>query len=316
MLVSCVITTYNQKKEYLIEAIASIISQDYPKIEIVISDDGSKEFDESFIKEYIENNNKGNIKTITIIRNATNTGTVSNINRALKRCEGEIVVPLASDDKLYNKRVISEIVERFITTNCNILVCSRMLCSRTLHEEIRLMPHPSYIPYIVKRMSSAAMQYQSVALEQSFEFASGSAMYYRRDFIMNQGLYDERYRLWEDGPLIARTTRNGIMIQYAYDIISISYRSGGISDKTSRSKKGKSQEIIQEDYKKLIINDYLSNSKLFSPIQKRIILGNLYRKTEFDKVGLLYMLKYPTSFINHLNVKAMKLFFRILWRFK
>ena len=69
-----------------------------------------------------------------------------------------------------------------------------------------------------------------MAMGQTYEFASGAALYYTKSYIEECSAYDESYLLWEDGPFLARATRNGVQVEMAYDIISILYRDGGISD--------------------------------------------------------------------------------------
>lgn len=68
-----------------------------------------------------------------------------------------------------------------------------------------------------------------MAMGQTYEFASGAALYYTKSYIEECSAYDESYLLWEDGPFLARATRNGVQVEMAYDIISILYRDGGIS---------------------------------------------------------------------------------------
>ncbi len=50
VLTSLVLITYEQK-EYIFEALNSVFEQTYPKIELIVSDDGSKNF---FVEEIID----------------------------------------------------------------------------------------------------------------------------------------------------------------------------------------------------------------------------------------------------------------------
>ena len=60
-LLSSIIVTYNSG-DYLFEAIDSVIEQDYPAIELIISDDGTKGFSADSIQAYIDNKKRNNIK--------------------------------------------------------------------------------------------------------------------------------------------------------------------------------------------------------------------------------------------------------------
>ena len=53
VLTSLVLITYEQK-EYIFEALNSVFEQTYPKIELIVSDDGSKNFFVEEIIDYIE----------------------------------------------------------------------------------------------------------------------------------------------------------------------------------------------------------------------------------------------------------------------
>lgn len=53
-LYTIVLTHYNQM-EYIEEALDSVFIQNYPNIELLITDDASKNFDENKVTEYIKN---------------------------------------------------------------------------------------------------------------------------------------------------------------------------------------------------------------------------------------------------------------------
>ena len=59
-------------------------------------------------------------------------------------------------------------------------------------------------------MNTAQKQYKQMSLGRSYEFASGAALYYRTSLMKRLGWYDERYVLWEDGPLLARCARESL----------------------------------------------------------------------------------------------------------
>ena len=85
-LVSCITTTY-KKFNYLYQTLDSIFMQDYPNIEIIIGDDGSSDFPEQELKNYIEKHKGKNITNVVIHHEEKNRGTVSNslwMNRQMK----------------------------------------------------------------------------------------------------------------------------------------------------------------------------------------------------------------------------------------
>lgn len=99
-LVSIVIPTYNQES-YISEAINSSLAQDYPNIEILVSDDCST--DDTFnVAKRIEDSR------LKVIRNENNLGRVGNYKNAMERyASGMWVLNLDGDDYLLDARYIS-----------------------------------------------------------------------------------------------------------------------------------------------------------------------------------------------------------------
>lgn len=94
-LVSIVTPTYN-RADLLGETMQSILSQDYPNIEYIVIDDGSKDHTKNVVKE-LEKKNKE--KTIVYIRQK-NMGETNAVNKGLHLSHGEIICVVNSDDLL------------------------------------------------------------------------------------------------------------------------------------------------------------------------------------------------------------------------
>lgn len=90
-LVSIGIPTYNRANSSLPETLKSVLNQDYPDIEIVISDNCSTDQTE----EYITSINDPRIK---YIRQATNIGPTNNYNACLNAATGDYFLLLHDDD--------------------------------------------------------------------------------------------------------------------------------------------------------------------------------------------------------------------------
>ena len=305
-MITCIIPTYKQLN-YLLDSIKSVLAQNYPCIELIITDDASDNFDENLIKEYVNANNRGNIINYKIITNKENVGTVKNMNGALRQAHGEIVISLAADDIFYDEYVISNIVNRFAETNCEIMSCSRLMFSSDMTQEMRLMPHIGYRSYIEKHMDTAQKQYKQMSLGRSYEFASGAALYYKMSLIKKLGWYDERYVLWEEGPLLAKCTREGVKICTAYDIVSIKYRAGGISTKSKSNIPTK----IQTDYCNLIKYEYMDYPNNFTERELKIIQGRWILQKNYGNVSKDIILKYPETVFNLIYLKISKLVLRL-----
>ena len=111
-LVSILINNYNKEK-YCLRAIKSILNQNYNNIEIIFFDDFSS--DNSLIN--IEKICRKNSKKIRIIKNKLR-GKIYSFNQlngiytSLKKCNGEIICVLDSDD-FFKKNKVKEIVKYF-----------------------------------------------------------------------------------------------------------------------------------------------------------------------------------------------------------
>ena len=104
-LFSVVILCYRHF-EYLFEAIDSVLQQNYPAIELIISDDGSNEFPSEQVEQYILKQKGKNVQSVQIRREETNVGTVRHLNHVVRRVHGDYIVFLAGDDCLYDENVL------------------------------------------------------------------------------------------------------------------------------------------------------------------------------------------------------------------
>ncbi|AJG99484.1 hypothetical protein LF65_02914 [Clostridium beijerinckii] len=115
-LVSVLVLSYNNLK-YINDCLNSILEQNYPYIEIIISDDFSNDFQKNEIQQYIEANRKENLVNYVINQNSCNLGIVKNLNNAINLATGNYFINLACDDVLFDSKVISSIVDFYSKTN-------------------------------------------------------------------------------------------------------------------------------------------------------------------------------------------------------
>ena len=91
--VSVFLPTYNQN-DFVLEAIESILIQDYPNLEIVIGDDGSTDGTQGILLEYEEKYPE----LFKLILSPINEGISVNCNKILKECTGKYVALFSGDD--------------------------------------------------------------------------------------------------------------------------------------------------------------------------------------------------------------------------
>ncbi|MFA6463138.1 MAG: glycosyltransferase family 2 protein, partial [Candidatus Shapirobacteria bacterium] len=120
-LISIILISYKNYR-YIYEALDSILCQDYLNIEIIISNDGSDDFDQKSVNQYLTKNKKQNIKNFIINNNKKNIGTVKNVNKAIKLSKGKYITIFAADDTLYNSQVVTKFINSFNTLPKNELI--------------------------------------------------------------------------------------------------------------------------------------------------------------------------------------------------
>jgi len=91
--VSVMIITYNQE-DLIRETLDSVLSQNYPNLEIVVADDASTDSTPEIVREY-EMKFPGIVKPVL---NPVNLGITGNSNSAFFNCTGEFVAILGGDD--------------------------------------------------------------------------------------------------------------------------------------------------------------------------------------------------------------------------
>jgi len=97
-LVTVVIPCYNHEK-YIEQAINSVLSQDYPSIELIVIDDGSTDNSPQIIKELHDKH-----QNFTYLPQK-NSGLIATLKSGLNRARGEFFCQLASDDFLASNSI-------------------------------------------------------------------------------------------------------------------------------------------------------------------------------------------------------------------
>jgi glycosyltransferase involved in cell wall biosynthesis len=101
-LVSIIITSYN-RAQWIGEAIESALAQDYPNLEIIISDNCSTDGSDAIIRSYCRDSR------IKYSRNDSNIGMIANFRKATyELSNGEYLVYISSDDKLTYLNFVSD----------------------------------------------------------------------------------------------------------------------------------------------------------------------------------------------------------------
>lgn len=96
-LVSFCIISYNQEN-FILDALEGAVSQEYENLEIIVSDDCSKDSTQQKIDDFVATYNGPH--KIIVNKNQPNLGIAKHVNRILyELCHGEIILMAAGDDK-------------------------------------------------------------------------------------------------------------------------------------------------------------------------------------------------------------------------
>jgi len=218
-----VVTLCYKNYSSIYESIDSVLCQDYPNIEYIISDDGYPGFPKEKIDKYLQHKCKSNITNCVVRSNTENVGTVKHSNLVCEITKGEYFVELSCGDSFYEPNTVSKIVKEIIENDSDIYIFSRLVCDEEGNEK-------HYIPHRrnVKKASTLNGRSQYEAIVWGHFWAAGSATVYNTDYV-KENKFDEKYFLIEDYPMFTSYTWEN-KIHCNYDIVSIKYRLGGVSN--------------------------------------------------------------------------------------
>lgn len=100
--VSVMIPCYNAK-EFIVECLESILSQDYNDLELIVSDDCSTDGTQQILRRYAKDNR------IKLFLNDRNIGITDNCNQALMACSGDFISLFAGDDVMLPSKISNQV---------------------------------------------------------------------------------------------------------------------------------------------------------------------------------------------------------------
>ncbi|HGY12515.1 MAG TPA: glycosyltransferase [Desulfobacterales bacterium] len=205
-LVSVILPTYNRAWA-LKTAIDSVLFQNYPNIELIVIDDGSRDNTEELLKGY-----ENQIRVLT----QENAGVSAARNRGIEKSRGEFIALLDSDDS-WDKRKISCQME-FFMANPEALICQT--------QEVWIRNHKRVNPKIKHKKPSGMIFEQSLNLC----LVSPSAVMMKREIFELKGYFNEKFLVCEDYDLWLRisSTIPVFLIDKPYTI-----KNGGHKDQLS-----------------------------------------------------------------------------------
>ena len=279
-LVNVIIVTYNQK-DYVEEAMNSVMSQDYEKIKIIVSDDCSTDGTVDLIKEY----SKKYPKKITPLFSDRNLGLTQNIDRATKHCEGKYISHLGGDDMMLKDKISSQVEFMERNPDCSICYHDVLAFDSNSNEDLFLFskkykPREGGVKTMIRHGS----------------FNCGSSNMFRVSSIPRDG-FDLRVPIASDWLYCVETLAEGGEIMYI-DEVFVKYRRHSESI-TSPSESNKFSFLALEDHFTSCAILSARHPQHHLPIRYR--LSSLFlsmaalKKNKYFRYLLLSILHYPTK---------------------
>jgi len=277
-LISVIIVSYKNYK-YIYQAIDSVLLQDYKNIELIISNDGSDDFNKKAVEIYFKKHSNKNIKRIVVNNNKKNIGTVKNLNKAISLSKGKYILSFAADDVIYNKGVISKFISAFNKLPKEELIVT----SQVGMYDLKLKFFFEYFITKENKEKIKTLTPKELFGELSLGcIISGVGTCYKRSIFDLYGFFDERYLLVEDYSSSLKYSRLGIKYNY-FDFVSFKHRDGGVSH-GDLINCGSSSKKYQLDMINIIKNEILPNMKLLNNKQKVFFIKGLAKKV-LDKIS-------------------------------
>src|SRR5271157_2863552 len=285
-LVTIITPTYN-RADYLPETIESVLSQDYPNIEYIVLDDGSKDNTLEIIKKYSDK---------IIIEAHANIGETKTVNKGFRMAKGEFICVVNSDDPLLPGAI------------------SKMI-STLLAEPDALAVYPDWVEIDAHAKPIKEMKlpdYDILNMVNDFNVAMGPGNIFRRSVLEKYGFRDTRRKYTGDLEFWFRLASHGRFLHIP-EILATHRthpRSASVSDKSSKM----AEELLS------MIKSLFASGILPKEFQdnRRQILSQAYHVSTFycqnepatkRKYALLSFLYNPRPVLRNL-VKS--IFYRIL----
>lgn len=287
-LVSIIIISYNSSK-FISDTLESVKDQTYKNIELIISDDNSKDETLDICKEWISKN-AGRFVCVKVIPSLVNTGISANCNRGIANSSGEWLKILAGDDLLY-----PDAIQIFINEINNDILNKKLVYhgdDRILQDD-KLIKEESdeYVdPSIQKFNQEETSAYEQYRILLRFCPVSAPTAILHRTIFQSIGDFDERFKFWEDRPMWLKLTSNGIKMHFVNEKI-VMYRRHSNSVQEIDSTTLFSRTVLSMDaaYKELILPQLpLYERYLFKYLIS--IRGSFYRIFKNRKTRIINIL--------------------------
>lgn len=221
-LVTVGIATFNSSN-YIIETLESVKNQTYNHIELVVSDDCSKDNTIDVINIWLNTeNNRSRFANVNVLVVKSNTGVSANCNRIFNAATGIYLKLLAGDDILLPNCILDNL--NFIESNpLAKIVFSQVGIFNDIYvpnefTEIK----PGSVPLNLMDPNFDSKKQHQILLDCD-RITYTPSVFFHRQTILDVGGFDESIRMIEDYPMWLKLTSSGIHLDY-FNKLTVGYR--------------------------------------------------------------------------------------------
>lgn len=218
-LISVIVMTY-ENIDNVYRTLDSVLMQDYPNLELIVSDDGSKSFSNAEIETYLS----GKALSYRVRQNTKNLGTVAHCNTAVAETSGEYIKFLASGDGFCKENSLRKLVE-FAQGHPETPAVTSV--SHVCNEDFTTVYYnfPSQRRVEILNNRPPEKLYNTLVFSN---IVSAVGTLFRREFFTRYQGFNTDYKLLEDLPTWLYLTRNGTSIPCS-PVATVYYALGGVS---------------------------------------------------------------------------------------
>lgn len=212
-LVTVAAITYNSGL-YIEETLESIYKQSYENLELLISDDCSKDDTIEIVNKWIALEKvKKRFVDIRVITVPQNTGISANCNRAIAGASADWFKSIAGDDILLPDCITDNMAFANANPQVNILFSQVRIYQDDFREEHYVRTTPEIFPdNLMAPHLTAEDQFKLLVVSDRIHYTP--SYFCNRQAILKVGGYDEKNRLVEDYPMWLKLTQSGERLNY------------------------------------------------------------------------------------------------------
>lgn len=277
-LVSVCVITYNSSK-YVLETLESIKAQTYKNIELIVSDDCSKDNTVEICQKWIDEN-KSRFVNAQMVTSDINTGIAPNCNRANKRAKGEWLKNIAGDDMLLPNCITDDI--EYVTAHPDTdILFTKIKCFGDVKD--------GYNPFgNVDRYFTRLTQEEFILELLMGDFLPASSAFIHLQCFYELRGWDESIPFVEDWPFWCKAISMGYKLAclskatVCYRISETSISQNNSKKQDNRSKYAESDRRIRERNNKYLSNKYFGFKYFYwshNTIFEHSLLGKILHYT-------------------------------------